>query len=352
MDHLDEHSCDDTQTGAASDGDSRFRDRTSEVWDEYKPVSVNGVQKAECRHCHAHLVCRLSNLHQHRIVCQGKQGPSLSQKQQNAELRYVLVNEIDPLEQILPDTHDDLNLASHSEKKGIWSKVWKNFTPVYVEGKIQAADCVHCHKRLTAHNGRSHLKRHTQACLPRHQKSVLSHSSVSSLKSRLQDELSPALTNGKVHISESASKFLKGSSGDRTPVDQHSPAVDKMDCTEQNTSSDQIASDTCRKFDQEASYLELTRMIILHGYPLSIVEHEEMRRFTKSLNSAFNLASSIDIEEYSTLLFQKEKADLKEKIALSSHRVSLSASLWAPHGPEAAVKYLCLAVHFIDSDWT
>ncbi|XP_034599480.1 zinc finger BED domain-containing protein RICESLEEPER 1-like [Setaria viridis] len=127
--------------------------------------------------------------------------------------------------------------------------------------------------------------------------------------------------------------------------------MDETNSTEQNTTSAQTAADISRKFDQEASYQELTKMIISHGYPLSIVEHEEMRRFAKSLNPAFNMASSIDIEEYSTLLFQKEKTDLKEKIALLSHRVSLSASVWAPHGAEASVKYLCLPVHFIDSEW-
>jgi hypothetical protein len=106
-----------------------------------------------------------------------------------------------------------------------------------------------------------------------------------------------------------------------------------------------------RKFDQEASCQELTKMIILHGHPLTIVEHEEMRSFAKSLNPKFNMASSIDVEEYSTILFQKLKADLHQKISLSSHRVSLSASLCTPHGSEASVKYLCLSAHFVDIDW-
>ncbi|TKW08653.1 hypothetical protein SEVIR_6G038033v4 [Setaria viridis] len=35
----------------------------------------------------------------------------------------------------------------------------------------------------------------------------------------------------------------------------------------------------------------------------------------------------------------------------ASHRVSLSTCLWTSHGAEASVKYLCLTVHFIDSDW-
>lgn len=272
------------------------------------------------------------------------------------------MNEIDPVDQIQPDSLDDINLvATRSENSSKFrSKVWKDFIPFYVQGRVQGADCVHCHKRLSADKGRSHLNRHTLTCPARsenslnHQKGVLFESNLPSSKSRFQDELSPALTNGKVQIAEYASKFLKGSSADASLVGRHVlalPAMDNINSAEQNTSSAQTSTDIRRKPDQEVSYQELTRMIISHGYPLSIVEHEEMKRFAKSLNPTFNMASSIDIEEYSTLLFQKEKADLKERIALLPHRVSLSASVWAPHGAEASVKYLCLAVHFIDSDW-
>jgi len=91
-------------------------------------------------------------------------------------------------------------------------------------------------------------------------------------------------------------------------------------------------------------------MIILRGHLLSIVEHKEMRSFAKSLNPEFNMTSSIDVEEYSTILFQKLKADLHQKIP-QSHGVFLSASLCTPHGSESSVKYLCLSVHFVDSDW-
>ncbi|XP_039853124.1 uncharacterized protein LOC120711600 isoform X1 [Panicum virgatum] len=149
-----------------------------------------------------------------------------------------------------------------------------------------------------------------------------------------QDELSPVLTNVEVQFSEYGNKFLKCSSGDRTPGDRcvsASPAQKGMDPkNDRNMSSAQTMHSMSRKFDQEASFQELSKMIILHGHPLSIVEHEEMRSFAKFLNPEFNVASSIDVEEYSTTLFQKLKADLHQKIA-QSHRVSLSASLCTPH---------------------
>ncbi|AQK50378.1 Zinc finger BED domain-containing protein DAYSLEEPER [Zea mays] len=384
MDHSDEHDSDDMKVGAASDGPSRLRKKRSKVWDEYEPIIVDGaIQSAECRYCHMHMSCRgadgqsngTSHLWRHQKICRAKDEFCPSQLQQDADFSSVLrpyfnvvkdikslivINEVEPLEQILPDSLDEIKLVTHSENSKFRSKVWKDFIPFYVQGRVQGADCVHCHKRLTADKGRSHLNRHTQTCPARsgnilnHQKGVSFQSNLPSSKSSLQDELSPALTNGKIQIAEYASKFLKGSSSDASLVERHVlalPAMYDMNPSEKSTPSAQTAADRTRKTDQEASYLELTRMVISHGYPLSIVEHEEMRRFAKSLNPTFNMASSIDIEEYSTLLFQKEKADLKERIALLSRRVSLSASVWAPDGAEASVKYLCLAVHFIDSDW-
>ena len=133
---------------------------------------------------------------------------------------------------------------------------------------------VHCHKQVSADNGRRNLRRHTESCMKKggtsvsnlkarkrknnsanslsnsqwsqEEPSLLFQSSVRTSKSRLQDEV--ALVNGKV------SKFHKGSSGDRTPVDQDilaSQQSDKMDPTEQNASTAQATPDVNTKFEQE-----------------------------------------------------------------------------------------------------
>ncbi|RLN04129.1 zinc finger BED domain-containing protein RICESLEEPER 1-like [Panicum miliaceum] len=335
MDHLDDHESDDMEAAVPSDGDSRFRNKkSSKIWDMYKPVTVNGgIHGMECRYCHANFSYKSGHLWRHHKSCTAKEALGPSEQQQNADLRFVLVNETDPhpLDRIPPDSLDDIDLVSqtHSESKTLVSEVETS---------------VSNHKARKRKNNSANPSSNSQRS--QEEPTVSFQSSVRTSKSRLQDEVS--LANGK------ASKFHKRSSGDRTPVDQDilaSQQRDKMDPTEQNTSTAQATPDVNTKFDQESSYQELTRMIILHGYPLSIVEHEETRCFVKSLNPGFNMASSTDIEEFSIILFQERKADLKRKIALSSHRVSLSACLWTPRGSEASVKYLCLAVHFIDSGW-
>nr|TKW08659.1 hypothetical protein SEVIR_6G038400v2 [Setaria viridis] len=88
MDLLDEHVSDDTQSGAASIGQSRFRNKIAKLWDDYKPVCENGVvDRVECRYCHVHLSRRSDSLYQHQEICPGKERLATSQQQQDAEFR-------------------------------------------------------------------------------------------------------------------------------------------------------------------------------------------------------------------------------------------------------------------------
>ncbi|KAL6651989.1 hypothetical protein ACP70R_010914 [Stipagrostis hirtigluma subsp. patula] len=369
--------------GAHTPTPFRYRHKKrSKVWEEYKPVFLNGkVQFAECLYCHTRMSCKDSNgtshLWRHQKICPGKDEVA-QRRQKDSYFQCVLLNESnspvtphDPANQIITETLQDINSEDINSviPSRFKSKVWKEFRPIYVEGKLQAADCVHCHKRLSANKfgGRSHLSRHLQTCQarsgrgPNHQKGLLHPSSLPNLKSRVQDELSPALTNGKVQIGEYSSKILRtSSSGDTSPVvrpiqvvpaHQPLPTSDVTSLKKQRTSLTTSTDIGTRKVGQETSYQELARMIAMHGYPLSLVEHEEMRRFLKNLNPMINTISHSDIEGHCCALFQKEKASLKNKLALSSRRVSLSASIWSPDGAEPTVNYLCLTAHFIDEDW-
>lgn len=352
--------------------------KRSKVWEEYKPIFLNGkVQFAECLYCHNRLSCKDSNgtshLWRHQKICPGKPESAERRQHKDSYFPYVSVSEhspvspIDPVNAIISETLDDIGSVIPSRFK---SKVWKEFVPVYVEGKLQAADCIHCQKRLSANKfgGRSHLSRHLLTCPGRrgsahnHQKIQFHPSSAPTLKSRVHDELSPALTNGKVQIAEYSNKLFRTSSSGETapiirpiqmvPAHQFPPASDGTSVKKEKTSFVNISTDmSARKFDKQTAYQELAKMIILHGYPFSVVEHEEMRRFIKNLNPMVDAVSRDVMEEHCTALFQKEKLNLKDIITLSPRRVSLSASIWTPDGPEATVNYLCLTAHFIGADW-
>jgi hypothetical protein len=133
---------------------------------------------------------------------------------------------------------------------------------------------------------------------------------------------------------------------------QSPPASDGTNLKKQKTSRVTTAADIgARQFGQDSSYPDIAKLITLHGYPLSVVENEEMRRILKNIKPLPYTVSVSDMEEHLLALFQKEKIKARDKIALTSQHVSLSASIWTHDGPEPTVNYLCLTAHFITEDW-
>ncbi|RLM61240.1 hypothetical protein C2845_PM14G04240 [Panicum miliaceum] len=90
----------------------------------YKPVAVNeGIHRMECRSCHANFSYKGGQLWRDHKSCKAKEALGPSQQQQNADLRFVLVNEIDPhpLDRIPPDSLDDIDLVSHTQTIRDWN---------------------------------------------------------------------------------------------------------------------------------------------------------------------------------------------------------------------------------------
>ncbi|AQK46363.1 Zinc finger BED domain-containing protein DAYSLEEPER [Zea mays] len=46
------------------------------------------------------------------------------------------------------------------------SKVWEEYKPIFLNGKVQFAECLYCHSRMSCKdsNGTSHLWRHQKIC--------------------------------------------------------------------------------------------------------------------------------------------------------------------------------------------
>lgn len=82
----------DIHAGVASDGDSKSRNMKSKVWDEYKPISVNGViRRAECRYCHIQLSCFGGRFWQNYKSCQAKEVLGQNQRQLDADPGYGMI---------------------------------------------------------------------------------------------------------------------------------------------------------------------------------------------------------------------------------------------------------------------
>ena len=361
-----------------------IREELQPIWEEFQPIYLNGkVQFADCLHCHNRLGYNGDSfLRRHLKTCPAKPESTSAQ----------VTEWMSPQDSCLPIvTIDDIGSVSPLKLR---SKMWEGFTPIFVEGKLQGADCIHCHKRLSKHGG--HLNRHALACSKRHghdrshQKG--NRSSLPKLKSRVREESSPAR---KAQITKCSSKLRRASSSSvvtyqpiqvvadhlslqapggtkcssklrrassssgityrpiQVVADHLSlPAPDGTGLKKQKTSSMTNATAiSTSKFGQDSPYQDIARLITLHGYPLSIVENEDMRRILKNISPMTNKVSLSDMEEHLLALFQKKKINVKDEIALTSQRISLSASIWTHDGPEPAVNYLCLTAHFITEDW-
>lgn len=101
-------------------------------------------------------------------------------------------------------------------------------------------------------------------------------------------------------------------------------------------------------FNQDIGNHELAKMIILHEYPLNIVEHHGFIDFVRTLQPKFNIASVDSIEMDCVGVYLSEKQRLLNLICGIPGRVSLTLDL---RTTDETIGYVFLRGHFVDVDW-
>jgi hypothetical protein len=130
--------------------------------------------------------------------------------------------------------------AAPGKRRKLYSKVWNDFVQMCVDGKWKAK-CNYCGKKLSAvsRNGTTHLKTHLKSC---------------------------PLNNKKL--------------GDKIQSNLQFGTTEKGAMTVENY-----------MFDQKVVRKALYSMIILHEYPLSIVDHYGFRKFVSALQPLFKMGT-------------------------------------------------------------
>jgi hypothetical protein len=183
-------------------------------------------------------------------------------------------------------------------KKRKVSSVWEGFKKH--EGKYGEAwaTCKYCNKRYRAEStrGTSNLHKHLQKCLSKRQGGA---------------------------------------------EQQSSPLVE----------SDDLISSIQRNFvfDQERSHLNIARMMIKHGYPLDMVQHEFFETFVKNLQPMFQLHSKDMVEADVLAIYRQEKEKLIRCFNNLSCLFCLTIELLS--SDDRKMTYCCLTLHFIDDEW-
>ncbi|PNX61961.1 AC transposase, partial [Trifolium pratense] len=116
-----------------------------------------------------------------------------------------------------------------------------------------------------------------------------------------------------------------------------------------NVEGQVISSPLMPRFDQEKLRYLLVKMFVGMELPFNKVEHPDFQEFVNGLNPKFNLISRTTLARDTLLLWDVEKAKMKNFLAQHCHRVSLTADTWTS---VQNLCYMCITAHFIDNNWT
>lgn len=192
---------------------------------------------------------------------------------------------------------DDTGTQSRKPRQ-LKSIVWHHFRRVMVNGE-QKADCLHCNQRLsaTSKNGTSHLKDHVEKRCP---------------KKHIKVDIRQQFLN--YNLKKDGSVALENSN-----------------------------------FNQEVSRKELATMVVMHEYPLAIVDHVGFRRFVHCLNPNFKLISRNTLKNDIMKMYANERVTLKKLFEDFGARIAITTDMWTASHQKRG--YMVVTAHFIDEEW-
>ena len=99
-------------------------------------------------------------------------------------------------------------------------------------------------------------------------------------------------------------------------------------------------------FDQEFARRQLAKMIILHEYPLSVVEHIGFKMFSQALQPSFKMVSRNTIKGDILNIYNFERVKTMKMIEKNRSRVAFTTDMWTSRNQKRG--YMVITAHFID----
>ncbi|KAL3848699.1 hypothetical protein ACJIZ3_010581 [Penstemon smallii] len=191
------------------------------------------------------------------------------------------------------------------------SVVWNDFDRVK-KGETFVAICRHCKRVLSgsSRSGTSHLRNHLIRC-----------------RRRSNHDVTQLLTRGK---KKQSTISLANFSYNQVPIKDEIVTVANM----VNAGS--------FDFDHRRSQVDLACLIIMHGYPLDMVEDTRFKKLVRNIQPLFDLSTVIGVEVDCMDIYRKEKQMVYKKLDILPGMVSLSADRWATYNGDT--NYLCLKI--------
>ncbi|XP_062103613.1 zinc finger BED domain-containing protein RICESLEEPER 2-like [Humulus lupulus] len=184
------------------------------------------------------------------------------------------------------DNRSDVN-ESRGIKRKKTSPAWDHFTLQKIDGKLKAV-CNHCGRKLVGESskGTKHLLLHMERC-PVRQKQLAKNPTAS-----------PSVTFN---------------------------------------------------LDPELGRKKLAEMIILHEYPLSMVEHSGFIDYSNTISPMFQMVSRNTIRSDILKIYKIEKEKFREVLEKNKSRIALTTDMWTANHQKRG--YMAVTAHFIDDSW-
>ncbi|KAL8136162.1 hypothetical protein AgCh_010675 [Apium graveolens] len=103
------------------------------------------------------------------------------------------------------------------------------------------------------------------------------------------------------------------------------------------------------KFSPEGAKKELAKMIIMHEYPLSIVEHVGFKRYSSYLQPLFKVPCRNTIKNEIFQIYELEKVKTLSLLESNRSRVAITTDMWTASNQKKG--YMAVTAHFIDASW-
>ncbi|XP_065625443.1 zinc finger BED domain-containing protein RICESLEEPER 2-like [Quercus suber] len=192
-------------------------------------------------------------------------------------------------------TNEDLDT---SKKRKTTSDVWAHFTRKKVEGKVKA-QCHHCGKLYLGESsqGTTHLRNHLARC-PR---------------MKYKD-------------------------------------IRQQVLIKQQNKVDGTTSLNNYQFDQARVRNKLARMVILHEYPLSMVDHIGFREFVNDLQPMFKLVTRNTLKSDILKIYDNEREKALKITDKNGSRMAITTDMWTSSNKKRG--FMVITAHFIDHTWT
>ncbi|KAJ1394121.1 Ribonuclease H-like superfamily [Sesbania bispinosa] len=103
-------------------------------------------------------------------------------------------------------------------------------------------------------------------------------------------------------------------------------------------------------YDPDNARKELGCAIIMHDYPLSIVEHIGFRRYSAALQPVFQVPCRNTIKKEKLKIYEFEKSIVLKMLDTNYGRVAITSDMWTESNQKKG--YMAITAHYIDGSWT